>query len=48
MNRPEVMISGAGGLFDDDTNLTDEPTRERVGTHLSAFADWIRARQNAA
>ena len=45
MNRPEVMISGAGGLFDDETNLTDEATRERIGTCLAAFADWIRARQ---
>lgn len=48
MNRPEVMISGAGALYDDDVNLTDEGTRERIGALLEAFADWIRARQNAA
>ena len=48
MNRPEVMISGAGALFDDDVNLTDQSTRERIGTCLEAFAGWIRARQTAA
>lgn len=48
MNRPEVMISGASALFDDDANLTDQSTRERIGTCLEAFADWIRARQTVA
>ena len=46
MNRPELMISGARALFDDDVNLTDEGTRERIGALLIAFAGWIRARQN--
>lgn len=46
MNRPELMISGARALFDDDVNLTDEGTRERIGALLTAFAGWIRARQN--
>ena len=48
MNRPEVMISGAGALFDDDANLTDESTRERIGVLLGSFANWIRARQSTA
>ena len=47
LNRPEVMISGAGALFDDDAHLTDQSVRERISTCLETFAGWIHARQTA-
>lgn len=42
MNRPELMISGSPDLFDEESNLTDQATRERLSAFLEAFADWIR------
>ena len=48
MNSPQLMISGASGLFDGDANLTDDGTRESIGEFLVAFTNWIRARQNVA
>lgn len=41
--KPELWVSGARDKFDDDGNLTDEPTRERLVEVLGAFRDWIRA-----
>jgi chromate reductase len=42
LNRPEVMISSADERFDDQGNLTDEGTRERIKKLLSALGDWTR------
>ncbi|MEZ4365635.1 MAG: NAD(P)H-dependent oxidoreductase [Kofleriaceae bacterium] len=42
LNRPEVMIAGAGDKFDDDLRLTDEPTRKLVGELVSGLASWTR------
>jgi chromate reductase len=42
MNRPEVMIAQAQGKFDAEGRLTDQPTREFLGTMLTAFAAWVR------
>lgn len=41
MNQPEVFVSAAHTKFDDDGNLTDEPTLEFVDKFLNAFAAWI-------
>jgi chromate reductase, NAD(P)H dehydrogenase (quinone) len=40
--RPEVLVSGAGGKFDADGNLTDEPTRAAVRAQLVALVAWAR------
>jgi chromate reductase len=40
--KPEVLVSGAGGKFDADGNLTDEPTREAVRAQLVALVAWAR------
>ena len=42
LNRPEVMIGGAGSKFDAEGKLTDAATREFLGTMLTAFAAWVR------
>lgn len=42
LNRPGVMIGGAGDVFDDDLRLTDEATREMIAKLLTALADWTR------
>ena len=48
MNQPEVIISRAGALFDNDVNLTDQSTREHISTCIESFGSWIRARQTVA
>ena len=40
MNRPEVMITQAQNKFDADGKLTDQPTRDIMGTLLASFKDW--------
>ncbi len=42
MNRPEVMIAQASSKFDAEGKLIDQPTREFLGTMLTAFAAWVR------
>ncbi len=42
LNRPEVMIGGAGSKFDAEGKLTDAATREFLGAMLTAFAAWVR------
>src|SRR5688572_24831808 len=42
VNKPEVMIGSAATRFDDQGNLTDEPTREMIRKLLAALADWTR------
>ena len=41
MTKPGVYVSFARQKFDSEGNLTDEPTREAVRSHLKAFANWI-------
>jgi chromate reductase len=41
LNRPEVMIGGAAGKFDAEGKLTDQATRDFLGTMLVAFKAWI-------
>jgi len=39
-----MMVSRAGNLFDDDGNLTDEVTRQRLGAFVEGFAAFAAAR----
>jgi len=41
LNKPEVIVTFAGGKFDDQGVLTDEETRKLVATQLAAFEKWI-------
>lgn len=42
LNKPEVFIPAAGGLFDDSGNLTDAATAERLGELVAALAAWSK------
>lgn len=42
MPQPQMMVAGAGDIFDDDLRLEDEDTREHLASFLEAFGDWIR------
>ena len=42
LNQPEVMISNAGDKFDEQGNLTDEKTREKIKQLLQALVLWAR------
>lgn len=48
LNRPEVMISDADELFDEQGNLTDEETKERIQKLLQALVDWTGRIQKAS
>jgi chromate reductase, NAD(P)H dehydrogenase (quinone) len=41
MNRPEVMIPQAQNKFDADGKLTDQPTKDFISAHLTAFKAWV-------
>lgn len=38
-----MLVSRAGGLFDDQANLTDERTRAALADFIAGFSDAIRA-----
>jgi chromate reductase len=40
-NKPEIMVGGAASKFDQDGNLTDEPTRGLIRNQLVAFVDFV-------
>ena len=42
MNRPEVMVSGANKLIDENGRLADDATRQHIEGMLEAFAVWCR------
>jgi len=42
LGKPEVLIAQAGGKFDAEGRLTDEPTIGVLRAFLAAFATWIR------
>jgi chromate reductase, NAD(P)H dehydrogenase (quinone) len=46
MSQPEIKIPSAAPLFDADSKLTDENTRQYVKKFLEAFAVWIRRFQD--
>lgn len=41
LNKPEVMISGAGNAFDDDGRLVDETARKAIAEQLQALAATV-------
>ncbi len=41
MQQPEAYIGMAGSLFDAEGKLTNEKTREFLGTFMTAFSSWI-------
>lgn len=41
MAQPEAYIGGVAKLFDDDGNLTNEPTRQFLRKFMDAFALWV-------
>lgn len=42
LNRPEVMIPMAQDKFNEEGNITDEHTKEKLNECLLAFIDWIK------
>ncbi|NUQ01232.1 MAG: NAD(P)H-dependent oxidoreductase [Armatimonadetes bacterium] len=42
LNQPEVMLSGAPNGFDEQGNLTDQKSREKIRGLLEALAAWAR------
>jgi chromate reductase len=40
LNRPEIMIANATDKFDEDGNLTDSSTRERIKEFMEALINW--------
>lgn len=40
LNKPEVMISNAASKFDQQGNLTDQPTRDLIRKLLDALVEW--------
>jgi len=45
LNRPEVMIANADELFDEQGNLTDQDTRNRIKKLIEALVIWTRQLQ---
>ena len=42
VNQPEVMIANAGEKFDEQGNLTDEPTKEFIRQLLQNLVAWTQ------
>lgn len=42
VNQPEVMIGNCGDKFDEQRNLTDEPTKDFIRQLLQNLVDWTR------
>jgi len=40
MNKPEIYLTMGKSKFNENDELTDEPTRERLKKFLEAFYDW--------
>jgi chromate reductase len=47
INKPEVMIAHADDKFDDDGNLTDQLTAQKIRELLEALVDWTKSLQSA-
>jgi len=41
LNKPEVMVGGVMGLFDENGQMTDQPTREHIAKQLVALAALV-------
>lgn len=42
VNQPEVMIGNCAEKFDEQSNLTDENTKEHIHKQLETLVDWTR------
>jgi chromate reductase len=40
--KPEIYVGPASKFFDEQSNLTDEPTRERVQDMLTKLLEWTK------
>jgi chromate reductase len=47
LNQPEVMIANAAAKFDEQGNLKDLKTSEKIKELLEALVDWTRRLKNA-
>jgi chromate reductase, NAD(P)H dehydrogenase (quinone) len=47
LNQPEVMIANAAEKFDEEGNLKDSKTSEKIMTLLEALVDWTRKLKKA-
>jgi chromate reductase len=47
LNQPEVMIAHANEKFDNEGNLTDQITIQKIRELLEALAEWTRLLQKA-
>jgi chromate reductase len=47
LNQPEVMIANADEKFDEQGNLKDEKTAQKIRELLEALAGWTRALKKA-
>ena len=47
LNQPEVMIAHVGDKFDEQGNLKDAATREKIRALLEALVDWTRRLKTA-
>lgn len=45
LNKPEIMIGGASGKFDESGNLTDEKTRDFIKQGVAALVEEVRRRK---
>ena len=43
MGKPELWVQYAGRVFDEQGQLTDDPSRETLAALLAAFERWIAA-----
>jgi len=41
LNKPEVMVGGVMGIFDDNGKMTDQSTREHIAKQLVALATLV-------
>jgi len=42
LNRPEVVVGGVAEKFDEQGNLTDEHTKEKIKELLQALVVWVK------
>jgi chromate reductase len=47
LNQPETMIANADEKFDEEGNLKDDKTAQKIRELLEALADWTRKLQKA-
>ncbi len=47
LNQPEVLIANADEKFDEEGNLRDEKTAQKIRQLLEALADWTRRLKKA-